>query len=278
MEENLYLGLKKNQLVLFADILGFKNEVKDNATTSLYNSCIDAAYSANGNVLTVDFRQIFNHINDKYSLEKQTELQIKFLWVSDSIIVSTHKNNTDTLFAVLDDITSILYTSSFSLRGGIALGDLYHENNIWGPAYIDAVEIESKLAVYPRILIQEAVINTFEDNSRYLLYVEKCEQPAFYQYDYFKSCLAKIANDEKDIISPISLYGKFILRSFENASSTELIEKYVWLAEKLVKAINENSQYLDNYLEKCVKMHGKGYRVSTLEVLVEQLKGITISR
>jgi hypothetical protein len=47
----------------------------------------------------------------------------------------------------------------FLTRGAIVLGDLHHRDNvIFGPALIEAYEIESKEAFYPRVIISRAVI------------------------------------------------------------------------------------------------------------------------
>jgi hypothetical protein len=47
-------------------------------------------------------------------------------------------------------------------RGGIAIGKLHHDNGIiFGPALNDAYELESQVAVYPRIILQHEVITKF---------------------------------------------------------------------------------------------------------------------
>lgn len=45
-------------------------------------------------------------------------------------------------------------------RGGIAVGLLHHEDNIVvGPALVDAYKLESKQAIYPRVLITEQAVS-----------------------------------------------------------------------------------------------------------------------
>ncbi len=45
------------------------------------------------------------------------------------------------------------------IRGGVTIGDLYHRNNIvYGPAMIEAYRLESKCAIYPRIIMSEDML------------------------------------------------------------------------------------------------------------------------
>lgn len=44
------------------------------------------------------------------------------------------------------------------VRGGITIGDFYIDDTIvWGPALLRAYELEDKLAIYPRIILDETV-------------------------------------------------------------------------------------------------------------------------
>src|ERR1700756_3728702 len=56
-------------------------------------------------------------------------------------------------------IAARAFALGFLIRGGIALGGLYHSSDIvFGEALIDAYRLESKVAVYPRILISPTVL------------------------------------------------------------------------------------------------------------------------
>lgn len=44
-------------------------------------------------------------------------------------------------------------------RGAVVIGDLYNDKIIiFGPAMLEAYELESKKAIYPRIIIEEDTI------------------------------------------------------------------------------------------------------------------------
>ena len=53
------------------------------------------------------------------------------------------------------------------LRGGIALGRLIHEEGgaLFGPAMNEAYSLESKLAIYPRVVIADNAYNLLSKSS-----------------------------------------------------------------------------------------------------------------
>jgi hypothetical protein len=60
------------------------------------------------------------------------------------------------VFEILKRIQIKLIGYEILLRGGIVVGKLLHENNImFGPAFNQAYDLESKSALYPRIVIDE---------------------------------------------------------------------------------------------------------------------------
>lgn len=233
----LFLNLKNDQLVLFADIIGFSNAVMENENVTM----------ADKDCLIYNLEAMFNHFTRNYSSGKQEQLNIKLLWVSDSIVISTPKENVNQLFRVLVDITNTLYCIGFLLRGAIGLGKLYHENNIWGPALIDAVEMESGIAVYPRVILRESILYSLNIGPKYKDFIEISETPGYMQFDYFDCYIFKLAHEQSKVtLSTLSVYAKNIWHSYEKAEDPRHLIKYVWLAEKLSAAIDKHSDYIDS--------------------------------
>jgi hypothetical protein len=101
---------------------------------------------------------------------------------SDSIVVSEVVND-DHIGAIrMTHYASHLWWSFFAkgvlTRGGIAVGNLHHKNGIlFGPAMNEAYELESQLAVYPRIVLSKDVqthlrnelVKTHKDNTFMLM-------------------------------------------------------------------------------------------------------------
>ncbi len=73
------------------------------------------------------------------------------------------------------------------MRGAITAGDLFHKgNSIIGKALIDAVNIEEKIANYPRVIVPENLINLIPHNLR--LFIEKDFDGLFF-INYFRDSL-----------------------------------------------------------------------------------------
>lgn len=240
MKNKLFLNLKDNQVVLFADILGFGNAVKENENVSFHDQ----------GDLIVDFEKIYDHILRSYSEEYQQSLGIKFLWVSDSIIVSTPIENANAIFSVLIDIINILYCSGLSLRGVITVGRLYHQNNVWGPALVEAAKDEKGIVKYPRIMIKESYFKRLPLKKEYRDYFKISNESSYRQFDYFDFYFHKLINEDKSVLSTLRVYSEFIKRGYDEAKQSSYKEKYIWLAEELQKAIRKYAIDIDNYLAK----------------------------
>jgi len=75
---------------------------------------------------------------------------------SDCLIVSTKADNAgkSQLISTLGFLAEGLLHHGFVLRGGLTVGDLYHQNSmVFGPALLKAHDLESRCAVYPRVIL-----------------------------------------------------------------------------------------------------------------------------
>jgi hypothetical protein len=83
---------------------------------------------------------------------------------SDNLAISTPASADYRLFfKFLSIVCRDLLTEGFLARGGVTLGKLYHrENMIFGPALIDAVNLEQKEAIYPRLLCSSDLVGYME--------------------------------------------------------------------------------------------------------------------
>jgi hypothetical protein len=67
-----------------------------------------------------------------------------------------------TLYPLVATVATAALRLGFLIRGGMAYGKLYHTGGVvFGPALIDAVALESKFAVYPRIVLSEPAMDIF---------------------------------------------------------------------------------------------------------------------
>ena len=122
--------MKPNQVVLYMDILGFKEAIKNIKKPKSDESKDD---------VQLNFQWLNELIHDEMNASKDC---IKFLFVSDSLILSTGIENINQLLEKMFKLQHILICSDFVVRGAICIGDLYHEKNMCGEPYICAIELK----------------------------------------------------------------------------------------------------------------------------------------
>lgn len=140
-----------DRYVTFADILGFADIVKKSAQDSsqrrydaLVNALIEAGTHHDG----------LNPADD-----------IQFQTFSDSIVMSSASTLTGLLHILssMADLSIRLLRDGLLIRGAIAKGGLHHKRSImFGPAFLDAYAIETRIAKYPRIVMSREVHQDFK--------------------------------------------------------------------------------------------------------------------
>lgn len=144
------MGYKKG-LVYFIDVLGTKDRDFDAnlSIAKVFRNEMNNVQQRHRNTSVVD-RCVFSFsdcayivyaLKDEYANDADTKIKA---------IYQSLYNTTQTI--------SIFLSKGFLCRGGIAYGDVYFdldENIIFGPAVNCAYYLESKIAVYPNIIIEE---------------------------------------------------------------------------------------------------------------------------
>lgn len=134
----------KRQIVAFIDILGFRNLTMDKS------KCADIA-----DILKTPYMLREGDIPKMMHISN-----VMMTSISDSIVISlpNHKNALNKLSKLLSAFTRIfLLQYGLFLRGGIAIGDLFHDDQVvFGPGLVKAYELEHSQAIYPRIIIEES--------------------------------------------------------------------------------------------------------------------------
>ncbi|MCR4378860.1 MAG: hypothetical protein NUV50_12300 [Rhodospirillales bacterium] len=144
-------------------------------------------------------------------------------------------------------------TRGFLVRGGIVLGELFHdENNVFGPALIEAHRMESQIAIYPRIILERRLAEAWGQGQEYhsqdgvhLGYV-KTWRKSDDGWSYF-DCLQSF-NALSPFPSPENLVQDFIERISpmviaglkDHAEDPRKWSKYAWFA-------NYTNEVLDEY-------------------------------
>ncbi len=144
-------------IVTFLDILGFADHIKKLDYNSI-SKILDAV--------------------EWFTLPRKrrySDYESKFITFSDSIIrvrkIKTKTNITYPFGLVFNEILDLVHAQGMLidfgvlLRGGIAYGDIsISGQRVFGPALINAYELESNYAKYPRILISPFIFHELKKN------------------------------------------------------------------------------------------------------------------
>ena len=149
----------QDRVLAFIDVLGFSDKIKntmkndkedETKTEKIYNL----------------FRDAQSLINKKYPDSVNGESTKVANQFSDSILISHSFTEKAGVFHILADVLFLCVAAlqkGFLFRGAIVCDKLCHEETIiFGPALVNAVEMEKSLAIYPRIILNKEIIDIAE--------------------------------------------------------------------------------------------------------------------
>ncbi len=233
-------GVYEQRIVAFVDILGFKNMVCNSTDSRLEQQKILDA-------MKLIYR--VKELNDSGFDGGLRRYGIQVTTFSDSAVISYPLSHDGGLFYVLMDLIHLqidLLAIGIFVRGGITVGLAHHdEYNVFGPAMVEAYELESKSAVYPRIILTEETINygimnspshqnshdmkLFEsllrkdaDGYYYVNYLAQSQEFDYPEIDYYR-WMQGVRNC---IVSNLNLYC-----GGESAEVRRVYEKYLWVLD-----------------------------------------------
>lgn len=218
----------ENRLVLFLDILGFKNLID--------NSLQDKGI----------FNNIYQAIHEIYAYENKFGKipSREVTTFSDSIVISypIHNSVLKRIFHEIREIVLILLKYGFVCGGGIGIGELFHKDSIvFGPAMVEAYILESKHAKHPRVIVSNQDINKFNLNRPELDLTEDDDG-----YSYFD--IFQFYYSESGQMMYTSQFIKDKLEEIIHANISDPDEtvrnKYVWLSNKLNEGLKRKIYFV----------------------------------
>lgn len=237
----------ERRIVAYMDVLGFSHLVMDSYNKSEVFQTIYYAVQKLKQVKQDNYK-------GKDSLN--TLLGIEVSVFSDNILIS-YPIEEGALFYLLMDIIHLqldLLPQGILLRGGIAIGEAYHhDTTCFGPAVIEAVNIEQTLSKFPRILIKEDTViqgiletyasqNGMELEAKYIYHLlQPCGEGFFVDFLNQESELDWVGGEYYSWmkeIRPIILNGLN-----NNISDPKILIKYEWLLDYYNKTVSEK-QYI----------------------------------
>lgn len=146
----------EHRLVLYADIIGWRgasDSLKLEILLAAVNELKLAASSYNSAHRT---RLLESEARGEIKVNPMI-LDVQFAMFSDNFVFSMPASFGARILTVATPLVLNLLHRGFLVRGGIAIGNIYHKDNVvFGPALNQAVQIEQEYAVFPRILVSES--------------------------------------------------------------------------------------------------------------------------
>lgn len=222
----------EERIVLFLDIMGFKELVKESS---------DNIETFNKIKTTVRI------IRQTFKITKKTK-ERTITQFSDSIVVSfliSEKGEVAFLLAKTHQLIKRLILKDIICRGGIAKGKLIHDEFfLIGPAFINAYELESKIAIFPRVIISDqSIIKIGIENFGYhpandsdyekseINSLIALDFDGFYYINYFSiESFWELSNNEKMYANKLRELIESCLCKFDQI--TYLKQKYEWMKDK----------------------------------------------
>lgn len=228
---------ESNYLIAYIDILGTKEIISGS-----------------------DGKEFFKLIHETLALATKGFIQSKgwgfddleFKIFSDNLLVAIQceKNKLQEAFQTLSDFLTMLlimfvYKGVF-FRGGITYGKLAIDDTIvWGKGLIDAVQLEEQIAIYPRIVLSDSLVNLLDsflkENERF--------NDVYSCFTDFDGCvyLDYIYYDEKSTEKILDTSNKFTDEKLSVTKNPRVAQKYLWhknylklVKEKFVSSTNNN--------------------------------------
>jgi hypothetical protein len=245
----------EDRIVAFIDILGFK---------AILNSTVDDK----GNDIQPNIDLIvsaYNSIRDVWDLDEELyddlpELRRaheiikskskKITTFSDSIVISFLVSDESEIFSTLLELKWVimrLISKGILCRGALTYGKMIHTDKfLFGPALVEAYELESTAALYPRIILSDELIQlagkykaAHHDSATEIRYIKellKKDTDGMYYIDYFLGAQSELDDHENDFPEYIRLVSEAVRKGLRVKKPNVKI-KYMWMKEKINKII-----------------------------------------
>lgn len=248
-KDNINIEYYTEKVVAFVDILGFRTHVEESIVDS------NKAYNLHEALKSILNWQVENESNETFGLK---DIGREITVFSDSIVISYPLDYKGGLFHILLDLAHLqiqLMSYSILLRGGISIGKVYHDGRIvYGPAMIDAYELESKKAIYPRIIITEESLgrgiirtlppqNSLEEECKFIGGLVKKDIDGYYFLDILRQD-SELSDSGGEYYLWLLEVRKLIIEQLEiNKGNPRILDKYNWLVKYFNEVVTDEESY-----------------------------------
>jgi hypothetical protein len=262
----------EQRLVIFIDILGFKNLItQSKEDETVLKNILRALQTFNEfRDFNTDLKEFSEEFSDSTIIDDSREITN----FSDSIVISFKIEGIKTLEFVINRLLNImvdLLEYNVILRGGIAIGDMIHtEDIVFGPAFIDAYSLENEVASFPRIIFSKEIVKKY---NIYSLGGIKEDDDEYYYLDYFNLYDFNYfgGDPSSDIIkhfNPLRIITSEVSSLFDENDFKKILETYTILKNKWNNG-EIQTPICEIFCESC---NGCGITRSKLQYSIENKK------
>jgi hypothetical protein len=239
----------EDRIVCLIDILGFSERVRGTVRSD--------GGDDQGDISAVV--AALRHIRETLDVEKPEERPgMMVTQFSDSVVISFDARKESGVFYALNGILLVqigLVMKGFLCRGAITRGKLIHSNELlMGPAFLQVYELETKAAIYPRVILDESIITAGEaaaaahhrpdDERRGIESIVSKDSDGMYYVDYVAKAQAEMDDPDLDLPSYLCTLTR-IAQSGQTTAPLHVAIKYMWLLERLrpeIRAVKDRAR------------------------------------
>lgn len=145
------------------------------------------------------------------------------------------------------------------IRGAVAFGDIVHQDQrVFGPAMVEAYELESNQAIYPRILVSSKWVdalrsnelirsrnNTINEEKNHILKLIRKDKDGEYFIDYIRAIQSELDDPYRGYVEFLKEHSLLIKKNLQkHASNPRVLMKYEWLSNYHDECIHELDEEL----------------------------------
>lgn len=221
----------QEKILVFFDVLGFKDLIlnkyknepeKIEDILSTMHLLSDSSYPSE---LFIFSDSVINILEAKPHFEKYEQ---------------TFSDYLDVIFGNIATIQmSMVSLYGVLIRGSIVIGNIKYSNEkniLFGPALINAYDLESKYSVYPRFILDKSIVELIEKDIGWLDVSQDID--GLYYVDSFK-WLVKL-EAEKEWLIPIKEKIKREISNLGEAPNIGVLSKYYWFLNKILEREQKN--------------------------------------
>ncbi|HAT9741611.1 hypothetical protein G5T09_02160 [Legionella pneumophila serogroup 1] len=246
--------IQKNRIIAFIDILGFKKLING----AEKNKVIEFLYELRD--IDSKFEEELIKCETLSGEMGVTKIHPDISSYSDHILISA-PINLDSLQSIITSLAYISYTiidiqllalkRNFALRGAIAHGEMFYDDEkkiFAGQALIEAIENESLVAKYPRIIISKSVKDLFEnkklDEIEYNFLIKDFDGIMFLNFLNAKYVSQKFKDS---IEAELNLFKDIIQKNIEKSKGCiAILSKWEWLENYYNLSVDRINKYSGN--------------------------------